>query len=123
MTDDLVPSSNSAFVSLDRIARRVGRPARQVRLEDVRPHLRDSWEGLARSLVPSRHRRDSSVARRSVSRTARVAVGCAGVRAYEGLVLTKFGRANPNSVAVRPFPGRFSPKHAPGGPGFGHMNR
>jgi hypothetical protein len=35
----------------------------------------------------------------------------------------RFGRVKPNSVAFRPFSGRFPPKHAPGMPGFGHTNR
>jgi hypothetical protein len=32
-------------------------------------------------------------------------------------------RVDPNPVSFRPFSGRFSPKYAPGVPGFGHMNQ
>jgi hypothetical protein len=53
------------------------------------------------------------------------AVRCAQLECSctRALLSLKFGRANPNSVAVRPFSGRFPPRHAPGVPGFGHMNR
>jgi hypothetical protein len=46
----------------------------------------------------------------------------APTRCTRALLYLKFGRPNPNSVAVRPFSGRFLPKHAPRVPGFGYCN-